>query len=56
MLKAFLLALAGMLVLGLTTLTEEPGLLQLMHIGGLCLIGVACMIIINIDKNKDKRL
>lgn len=56
MFKAFLLALAGMLVLGLTSLTEEPGLLQLMHIGGLCLIGIACIMIITIDKNKGKRL
>ena len=56
MLKAFLLALAGMLVLGLTTLTEEPGLLQLMHIGGLCLMGIASIMIITIDKNKNKRL
>ena len=54
MIKAFILAIAGMLMLSLTTLTDEPGLLQLIHIAGLVLIGVACVIIINTDKKNNK--
>ena len=53
MIKAFILALAGMLLMSLTGLTDEPGLLQLIHIGGLVLIGVAAIIILNIDKKNN---
>ena len=53
MIKAFILALAGMLMLSLTGLTEEPGLLQLIHIAGLVLIGVAAIMILNIDKKNN---
>jgi len=53
--KAFILALLGMLLMSLTGLTDEPGLLQLIHIGGLVLIGTAAIMILNIDKkNNDK--
>ncbi len=54
MIKAFILALAGMLMMSLTGLTEEPGLLQLIHIGGLILIGIACIMILTIDKKNGK--
>ena len=42
-----------MLMLSLTGLTEEPGLLQLIHIAGLVLIGVAAIMILNIDKKNN---
>lgn len=56
MLKAFFLAVAGMIALGCGTMASEPGLQQLIYFLGLGLVAGACFIIIHIDKNKDKRL
>lgn len=56
MLKAFILAVIGFVVLGCATMIPAPELVHLVRLVGIAIIGVACMVIMRPKDKNDKRI